>query len=735
MHQENCLKFLKFLFDHFADDSNFVKKHLFAQDEFGKNFSFYYLNFQSTNQTNINSIQIQKLQEFVDLNGFEKLFLHSKKISLSQNSFNSEETQKIDFLDILGLNSIKELFIRENQNFLQIQDRDLIENYYRNVLNYFDGKTSPDLETSSFEQLKLEAFRQLSIEYNFHGFLRPHKKPIMLNQILLDLEILRETSYGFSLVNNRVVEVFGFTRFHEALTETDGFNGAFVLPENVEIESLVRFFCLAGVVFASNKNHQKIEIEKLKKIYRFKLDLVKKSILARNPNGPKIESAGLEKPLIIEFIDFLKVQFGVKFIQNILTLKNSDGFTLWSHSISYSNISSLDDLKFDTFLEDILIRLCGNEVDFLILKKLALSFIFEKTDLENMDQKLLSEKYPVLFELEILTKLDDNNEVKFSDPCFLNYFALEGFYSYLIKNYENEETAKLCLEFLSEKEKLSEFCWLIEKFYQEKLIEEKITLHFSAKVGQENENLFFLLLDILLNQLKIEKESTIAENLFFKQDWDYKRTFLHDFCLYGLNWSEKSFEKLFKRLKEFKKYFPENKFREFLMIGDHSNWTFLFWLMNLNFFEISLNFLISEFSNDFVKELLLIKDSSGNSLNGIKNSITVFGQALNLFNHNFDKKFVKKFLMQKNKWDKNFLSCRNDIYSKPENSNDLLKLLDLIFSIFGADLVLFSDLFFSKSDLNETFFDELIGRYKEKELFLFTDWIKKNLGDNFLKYN
>jgi hypothetical protein len=133
-----------------------------------------------------------------------------------------------------------------------------------------------------------------------------------------------------------------------------------------------------------------------------------------------------------------------------------------------------------------------------------------------------------------------------------------------------------------------------------------------------------------------------------------------------------------------------------------------------------------------VQDFLLSKSISGDSLNCFKGSITDFTQVINLFKNNFDKKFVKKFLMQKNNRDENFLLSRYFVYSKPENSSDLLKLLDLIFSIFGADLELFNDLFYSKSKDNETFFKKLTKKYKTK-LNLITDWMKKNLGRNFLK--
>ncbi len=486
---------------------------------------------------------------------------------------------------------------------------------------------------------------------------------------------------------------------------------------------------MAGVVFVLKRN------QNVKKNYEAKFSLAKELILARNSNELEIKSvftgSNSQKSLIIEFIDFLKAQFGAKFIPKILTLKNSEGFTFLSHLISNRNISSLKELKCEIFLEDILSKLCGNKIDFENLNKFALDSVFENKNLEN--KKLLSEEKSELFELEILTKLDD--DVKFSDSCFLNHFAFKGFYDHLIKNYEKDNTAKLCSKLLSEKEKFNKICWLIEKFFEEKLIEGKISLNNFARIGEEDENLFFLWLEILLNQLKIEKDSKIARSIFFEQD-DYKmRTFLHEFCRYSHYWSENSFVKLFQKLKEFKKFFPEKEFKEFLMIGDAGNKTFLAVLNKIKLFEIALNFLVSEFELHFVEEFLLIEDCAGESLYFTKGSITNFTQTLNLFKNNFDKKFVKKFLMQKNNQNEIFLLYHDNIYSYPGNFNRLLKLLGLIFSIFGADLELFNDLFYSKPKENQTFFEKLTKNYKREEikLNLITDWMKENLGHDFIK--
>jgi hypothetical protein len=771
---KNLEELMRFVKNNFFDNSNFLSLCFCQPDKSGLNFV------QKTLNSNFSKIKILIFVELFEIiksdeiygkiisrnfqEHFEKsspensLFFDALKVGNAEafklivefveslenspdflskflQTYFCEFSDKIDFLDILGPKETKELVIRENQNTSQILDHDLIENFYRNVLNYFDGKTSPDPETSSLEQLKLEAFRQLSVEFDFQSFVRRDKEPGNFNQILLDLEILRETSDGFSFANNRnVVEVFGFARFYEILQETDEFKRNFILPQNIEIESLARFLCLAGVVFASKRNYQKIEIQKLKKNFEIKLDLAKESILARNSNGQSffhfLVDSKLQKPLIIQFIDFLKVHFGAKFIPKILTLKNSEGFTFWSHSFANRNISSLKELKFETFLEDILSKLCGDEIDFANLNKLAFDLVFERKNLEKIDKN--SSKKSELFELEILTELGD--EVKFSDSSFLNYFAFKGFYENLIKNYKSEESAKLCSKLLSEKEKFNEICWLIEKLFGEELIEGKLSLSRFARIGEENENLFFLLLEILLNRLKTKKDSKIVRNLFFKRDGDDKQTFLHQFCRPSVNWNESSFEKLFGKFKKFRKYFPEKDFKELLMIGDHINRTFLFWLDKFSKFEIAFNFLISEFELDFVQDFLLIKSLSGYSLYLIKFSINEFTQVLNLFKNNFDEKFVKKFLMQKNNKNENFL-LYYEVYSNSENSSELLKLLNLIFSIFGADLELFNDLFYSKSKVNETFFEKLTKRYNKTELNLITDWMKKNLGRNFLKRN
>jgi hypothetical protein len=183
-----------------------------------------------------------------------------------------------------------------------------------------------------------------------------------------------------------------------------------------------------------------------------------------------------------------------------------------------------------------------------------------------------------------------------------------------------------------------------------------------------------------------------------------------------------------------KKFVPQDEFEEFLKLRDDLGRTFLYWIHKFNPFKIAFEFLRSEFGIDFIQQLLL----TGERFFLIQTSITEFMKVLSLFKNNFGKKFVKKILMRKDRWNnENFLLYNSySVYSKPKNCSDLLKLFDLIFSIFGADSELFKDLFHSKPELSQTsFFEKLEATYyyEESKFKLITDWIEKNLGRNFLK--
>jgi hypothetical protein len=283
---------------------------------------------------------------------------------------------------------------------------------------------------------------------------------------------------------------------------------------------------------------------------------------------------------------------------------------------------------------------------------------------------------------------------------------------------------------LSDRENFSELCWLIEKFFAQNLEATKKTLDNFAWVGDKNEAAFFLCLDILIIELKSGKK------LLFGQD-ENKLTFLHKFCRYDYKWSEESVKKLLNKLKKMKNFLPEKDFKDFLKLRDgFYGRTFLQLIESFKKFEIAFDFLCSEFGLDFVRDFFLL---SGKELFWIQVSISEFPKAVNLFKNNFDKEFVKTFLMRKDEWNENFLFFSD--YSKPGNSNDLLKLFDLIFSIFGAVEQFQNFLFFTRSKseyYNQTFFVVLKEKYEtedkeDKKFKLITDWIKKNLGHDFLK--
>jgi hypothetical protein len=674
---ESCLESIKILVDHFSEDSRSLLQVLLARNESGGNFLATILDPSTTeDQFNFHIRSLQDIKKLLDFEIFKKLVLNlfDELISPSHTKvfLNFEEARVIEFLDVLGLDLAQELVVPENRNISQSQDHNLIKNFYRSVLNYFDAKIGQ--KTSSFEQLKFKAFRQLSIDYNFASFIKLKKKQDNLNHILIDLEIFRESSDGFRFVNDRDVQVFGLAKFREVLKEAEGFKATFEFPENTEIETLAEFLCLSAVAFTSEENP-----ENLKKVREMDQGLIQISLLARNSIGQSffhfLVDSGFQNSLMIEFLDFLKVHFGSDFVGEILKLKNNAGLTFWSHAFANKNISSLKEIKFGEFLEEILNKLCEKRTDFVNLKKLASDLIFGRENFErNFHEELVA--------IGDLAKVD--GEVKFSDPCFLNYFALEEFHKYLKKIHQKEETFKFCGKLWNDRENFSELCWLIEKLFAQNLEATKKALDNFAWGGEKNEAAFFLSLDILIIELKTGK------NLLFEQDED-KTTFLHKFCWYDYNWSEESVKKLFNKLKELKKFLPEKIFKDFLKLRDGVfGWTFLQWIESFKKFEIPFNFLCSELGLDFVRDFFLL---SGNEFLLIQGSISEITKILNLFKINFGEVFVKTFLMRKNTINENFLLRYSD-YSDPENSSDLLKLFDLIFSICGADLELFNDLFY-----------------------------------------
>jgi hypothetical protein len=353
-----------------------------------------------------------------------------------------------------------------------------------------------------------------------------------LNGILIDLEIFRESSDGFRFIYNRDVAVFGFLKFQEILRESDGFTATFDFPKTPEIE-LAKFLCLTAVVFASKEGS-----ESLKKVCEMDPKLIQQSLLARNPIGQSflhfLVDSGLQNSLIIEFLACLKAQFGLKFIGGILKLKTNDGFTFWSHAFANKKISDTKEIIFSSILEEISNKFFEKTIDFRNLWKLAFDLIFER---EYVEQNY--EFNEELFEIDILRK-DDG--VKFSDPCFFNYFALERFHDFSKGNYKSDKVFEFCAKLLSNRNDFNELCWLIEKFYVQKLDSTKECFYYGrksrakkkdfyhiARMCEQNETSFLLYLDILINQLKTGKNPKITQKKLFEQNGK-NETFLHKFC-------------------------------------------------------------------------------------------------------------------------------------------------------------------------------------------------------------
>jgi hypothetical protein len=692
----SCSESIRILADQFPEATCSLLEALVAQHESTGNFLTKTLDPNTQDdQYNFHIKCMLNSKELLGLIGFKTLILNlfdEFNFEWTQICLNSERARLTESFDIFGLNLAKELVIQKNRNVFQCQDHVSNYNFYHNVLDYFDGKMGQN--TSSFEQLKLEAFTQFSTDHNFASFVKSHvKEPQNLNHILIDLEIFRESSSGLRFVNDRDVGIFGSRKFHEILCD---FNDYFVIPGNSELETLAKFLYQTTVVFAFSSQEQE-DPASFKRIREMEPTVIQTSILAPNSRGQTflhfLVETGLPSPMIIGFLDHLKVQFGLKFVVAILVLRNRNngGFTFWSHAFTNSKISNPKELKFEGFLEQILIKLFYAKIDVGAFKNLAntakLDLIFGR---ENFH--------------EILQKVD--GELELLDPCFSNYFGLEGFLDHLKENYEKEKTVELCGKLLSDPNRFDEFSWLIGKFFAGKLQETKRALLHFARIGEDREAAFFLFLEILIDQYKSGSDPEIVRSLLL-QGPGSKKSFLYKISWYDKLWSVRSFERLFTQLTELKKHVPDNEFKEFLDYDDTYNWTFLHCIGTIDKFEIAFNFLHAEFGIDFLREFLSVEKD----FFYITQSIPEFTKFLDFLSQKIDKDLIKKLLMRKQCYSKeNFLLHFYKTYSEPGNSKDLLELFELIFTIFGDDSELFDDLFHTKSSKDKKTF---LGKLKE----------------------
>jgi hypothetical protein len=652
-----------------------------------------------------------------------------------------EENQVKEFLGILGPTLAQKLVIIENQSVSNSKDHNLIGSYFNTILNCYDKMRSREI--CSFEQLKSEAFKQFSSKHKFSESLI-FESTVGPGQVLFNLDILFDSSDP-KFTDPFLIDSLGLQKLFEFFMGPGILAGKFKLdyenwveslenPDGEIVEILKFLFCVLSI-FLSTENGRNLGsiLQSLCAIIippklrdSFKNQLVQ-VILRQNTNLQSIfhilAQAQLKNNLLIELIDRLKAQFGFELITKILILKDNGGHTFWNRNIFEKIDDRFPNLKFNGLLVELLESLRksdGNDDEFKLdnLSKFARNSVFEENEFGKANKKIIENFYDKNpdFKLSdtfrIVISITKDIDVKFTDSSFRNYFGLMGFHKLLINNYKSQLNLKLFLKMLKDRSKYRDFCWLIEKFYEEKLSENKLNLHEIAQDGEKNNHLLFLLLEILLNRLKVDPNtyhSLLVQN-------DKSQTFLQTFCGSDFLWRKESYTKLFEKIKEFKSLFPEDEFKKFISNQDISGWNFLSFIRNSDLFEATLNFPCSEFDIDFAKTMLTAKDFNGVSLSSIKPSIVDFTKLLELLKKfRIDKKVITEILMQK--------VLNNDVYTDPNNFDDFKCFLNTIFTNFRAEKKLFHDLF------DPQFLNKLTDRYKkekrENDLNFILDLIKK----------
>jgi hypothetical protein len=191
----------------------------------------------------------------------------------------------------------------------------------------------------------------------------------------------------------------------------------------------------------------------------------------------------------------------------------------------------------------------------------------------------------------------------------------EDFYSSLT-NFKDPENAKMLSKLLENKDQYPEILFIIEMFFQKKLNENEklIVEYFELKIGKEIKFLLYFLFDILIKNLKENRDPEIIRKILFAQiDDKNSHGFLHSLFWYDANYNENSIETIFTKLKEIKKYFPETIFKQlFLLRRKDCGFTFMFCISNISAFKIVFDFIKFEFDEEFLKELLCCDSSRKN---------------------------------------------------------------------------------------------------------------------------
>jgi hypothetical protein len=307
----------------------------------------------------------------------------------------------------------------------------------------------------------------------------------------------------------------------------------------------------------------------------------------------------------------------------------------------------------------------------------------------------------------------------------------------MFTDFTKKDGAKILSKILENKNQYPEISSQIELFFENQLKKnEKIIVEYlEMKIGKEIEFLLYFLFDILIKHLEAKKDSEMVQKVLFAQmDDERGNGILHSLFFWSENRDEKLIENIFEKLKEIKKHFPETIFKQLFLLKEKScSFTFLSCIPKSDAFKFAFNFIKSEFGDEFLKEILFSKSYSGSLLHNMTYIINSFIFILELFKENFDKTFIKRFLMHKNNNQQNRLVYDHEgRYSDPANSGDLIKLFNSIFSIFNKDFELFNDLLKSKDENGNCFIEKLSEKYNANKVEKLKNWIKENLGANFL---
>jgi hypothetical protein len=314
-------------------------------------------------------------------------------------------------------------------------------------------------------------------------------------------------------------------------------------------------------------------------------------------------------------------------------------------------------------------------------------------------------------------------DINFEDLCFS------------LKNFKEKENAIKLSKILQNKCVFPEICLIIEIYFKKKIKENDklITDYFELGIGKDIKFLLYLLFDILIKSLDKKENFDFVRKILFTQIYEkLGYGFLHSLFVLQGNCDKELIGNIFEKLKIIKKYFPESDFKEFLLLKQkQSLHTFLSCIYKKEDFKIASDFLKSQFSNEFLKEIICCEDNGGGWIFNMTTKIEKIIFILEFLNVHFGQDFTKEFLLHKNNFQPNFLlGDDSGHYSDPSNSEELIKLFAEIFSIFKNDMQLFESLLKTKNENGNCFIKILKEKYKNDsdKLNKIKKWIRENLG-------